>query len=48
MLKKAILAVAVAGTVGVLSAPSFANSVCYDVYADINGTVIDESGCLPE
>ena len=48
MLKKALVAAAVAGTLVGISAPSFANSVCYDVYADINGTVIDESGCLPE
>lgn len=48
MLKKTLLAVTVAGAIGAFAAPSFANSVCYDVYADINGTIVDESGCLPE
>ena len=49
MLKKALVAAAVVSTLGIAAAPSFAaNSLCYDVYADINGTVVDESGCLPE
>ena len=48
MLKKVLVAAAVAGTIGVVAAPSFANSVCYDVHADVNGTIVDESGCLPE
>jgi hypothetical protein len=48
MLKKVLVAAAIAGTLGAVAAPSFADpSLCYDVYADVNGTVVDESGCLP-
>jgi hypothetical protein len=48
MLKKILVAVAVAGTLGVVAAPSFAEaSLCYDVYTDVNGTVVAQAGCLP-
>ena len=41
------LAVAVAFSVLGFAPAASAASLCYDVYADINGTVIDESACLP-
>lgn len=47
MLKKVLVAAGIAGALGFIVAPaSAATSVCYDVYADINGTVIDEEDCI--
>ena len=39
----AVIAVSVLG----FAPAANAASLCYDVYADINGTVVDEAGCLP-
>jgi predicted dinucleotide-binding enzyme len=48
MLRKSLLAVAAAGAVVALAAPaSAAATVCYDVYAEVNGEVVlDQGECI--
>ena len=40
----AVLAVSM---LGFAPAANAAGELCYDVYADVNGTVVDEAACIP-
>jgi type 1 fimbria pilin len=40
----AVLAISM---LGFAPAASAAGELCYDVDANVNGTVVDESGCIP-
>ncbi len=48
MLKRVLATAAVvAGLSAVLAGPASAAQACYDVYADVNGTVVAQAGCVP-
>jgi hypothetical protein len=49
MLKKIAAVVTVAGALGLVSTPAFAAGpqLCYTVDANINGTPVQQAGCLP-
>ena len=47
-MKKLIVIAGIAASLGLAAGAASADpSVCADVYADLNGTVVDESVCLP-
>ena len=48
MLKKVLAVGALAGALGLAAVPAHADaSACYDVYVQVNDTVVAQAGCLP-
>ena len=48
MLKKVIVIAGIAGALGLAAGSAAADpSACVDVYLDVNGTVVEQSACVP-
>lgn len=48
MLKKVVLVAGIAAALGFAVSPATANpTACVDIYVDANGTVVEQSACVP-